>query len=387
MNRNHVPAGMSQEEWEAVTSDLNARPSTKNDYRKVLNLLHARNDGKCRIQDFTRQDAQEYFRELDERAASGELSANTVHRYKATLRSIGARMQQHPEIFTAFANPFSGIMGSEIRSSSAYTRQMFAPPALMEQLRSGPASVSAADRLVLMLMCDLGLTPMQIETLKESDISFSKDHPDCLVLSFTDGTFREPSTQPWQQSPCWLEHYPVTHLRTAADGAITWEYRSTFEFFPEFSGRLLEMKGYLGRENTGRPLFETVRGLPYSYRAMHHMVLMAQTDLLKIAAGPVKMPDVCTPHQIALSGSMHAYMLDRYLRTHALYDARLRQASSPAETDQLRRKIAENESVFIPLARKGWIGNWKERFPIPRRKQAEEVEKQLGSDFLRSIVL
>ena len=103
--KSRVPVGLTESQWDSIMDGLADHPSTMNDYRKIINLLHTYDNGRLHITSMTKQDAEDYFGMLEKRASDGEMSTNTVHRYEATLRSIGRRMQAHPETFPDYENP------------------------------------------------------------------------------------------------------------------------------------------------------------------------------------------------------------------------------------------------------------------------------------------
>ena len=123
MMKNRTPEGLTSGQWSAVIEGLENRPSTVNDYRKVLNLLHAYGTGDFHISSLTREQAAEYFAYLDRRGSEGTLSDNTIHRYKATLRSIGTRIEKNPSLWPGYTNPFSGLVTNENRKRTEYSTE------------------------------------------------------------------------------------------------------------------------------------------------------------------------------------------------------------------------------------------------------------------------
>ena len=75
--KNHLPTGLDDYQWNTLLADMKKRPSTVNDYRKVLNLLHAYEGGKIDIAAMTAPEAKEYFEYLDQRVTDGPMSVRT----------------------------------------------------------------------------------------------------------------------------------------------------------------------------------------------------------------------------------------------------------------------------------------------------------------------
>ena len=126
--KDRAPEGLTPDKWGAVINGLESRRTTVNDYRKVLNLLHAYNDSSFNIETLTKEQAVEYFNYLDGRLKNGTLSDNTVHRYKATLRSIGARMEKRNDVWPGYVNPFSGLVTNENRQRTVFNESLFPLP-------------------------------------------------------------------------------------------------------------------------------------------------------------------------------------------------------------------------------------------------------------------
>ena len=167
--KNRTPEGLTSGQWGAVIEGLENRPSTVNDYRKVLNLLHSYGNGAYHISSLTKEQASEYFSYLDRRGTDGTLSENTIHRYKATLRSIGTRIENHPSLWPGYINPFSGLVTNENRKRTEYRADMFADPAAIAKIRAVIPSLDREEQLILYFMMYLGFTPAQIQNLKISD--------------------------------------------------------------------------------------------------------------------------------------------------------------------------------------------------------------------------
>ena len=149
---NLVPKGMTHEQWNTITEDLHNHPSTMNDYRKVLNLLHSYDGGKFSIFTLTKADAQEYFASLDASA----LSSSTLHRYKATLRALGKRVQDHQEIAPGYKNPFAGSFKDDVRKRTVFTPSIFPTKQEVMALIKILPSLEEKERLMITLMLNLG---------------------------------------------------------------------------------------------------------------------------------------------------------------------------------------------------------------------------------------
>ena len=92
----------------------------------------------------TREQAAEYFAYLDRRGAEGTLSDNTIHRYKATLRSIGTRIEKNPSLWPGYTNPFSGLVTNENRKRTEYREDMFADPEVIRKIFADEPRVAVA---------------------------------------------------------------------------------------------------------------------------------------------------------------------------------------------------------------------------------------------------
>lgn len=375
---NRIPVGLTAEQWDAIVSGLETHPSTINDYRKVLNLLHSYKDGSVRVNLMTREQAAEYYGYLDQRAAEGTLSANTVHRYKATLRSIGARIEEAQSVFPGYVNPFTRLVKNEIRKPTVYTEDMFTDPDTIKRLFEALPELKRTESLIIELMLNTGFSPNQINNLKVSDFHNDRAHPETLELTVPVGILLEKTKNPYTESAYYNNGMPVEIARTSAS-TVTWNYYGTYTFLDTYTDKLRSFVPDLGQNTDERSFFMTARHMNYSYRAMHHLILVACQN----AGLPER---ALTPNQISMYGMIKSYLLDTALRKHAELDRKLAAAGSEAEKEKIRAEIHETEKVFLPLARRGWIGNWKDRYPIPMQNQINSIKQQLGEEFLLKAV-
>ena len=371
-----VPNGITPDQWEQLVIGLETNPSTVNDYRKVLNLLHSFENGRFHISNLSKDDAQYYFAVLDSRVEDGTLSANTAHRYKATLRSLGARLQQSG-IYENYRNPFSQLVKNEMRTPTVYDTSLFLSRSTISKLQNVILSLPNDEALILQLMLYVGLTPAQIEDIRVKDFHISPSGH--LALDINAGTFRE-KVKDISQSAYTAPGSPVRFVRSNKNGSITWEYKAAFEFFEDFAEKLRYHTASLGTNDDDRPYFLTSRHLPYNYRAVHHLVLTA-ADLAGIPREDI------TPNKISLIGLVHSQLLDVNLPRHAEIDRSLRRRDiSPEERQSLISEQKEIEKIFIPLAKQGWIGNWSARYPIPMQERMDAIVDQLGIDTVLKIL-
>ena len=371
--KNRTPEGLTSGQWNAIIEGLEDRPSTVNDYRKVLNLLHSYNDGEYDISTLTKEQAAAYFSYLDRRGAEGTLSENTVHRYKATLRSIGTRIENHPSLWPGYTNPFSGLVTNENRKRTEYREDLFADPADIARIREVLPSLSREDQLILKFMIYLGFSPSQIQNLKISDFFTTAGEPRQIGLTIKNGTFLEFTNRSWKESRYYLENYPVHYVRKSPNRSITWEYTGTVLFTPEFEDLLREFYEFTGISKDARPYFLTARHLEFNYRAMHHMILnvcrLAEVDAQKI-----------TPNMISRYGMIHSYLLTKNRRTAETLRA------SDSRTPEEEAALAEAEERIRQLLEIGEIGTWTERFPVPLQERIDSIIRYLGEDFLYKAV-
>ncbi|MBR3128772.1 MAG: hypothetical protein IKF35_11000 [Solobacterium sp.] len=327
--KNHLPSGLDENQWNTLLADMKKRPSTVNDYRKVLNLLHAYEDGKFHIATMTPADAKEYFDYLDQRVSDGSMSVRTSHRYKATLRSIAARMEGHPELFPDYVNPFRRLIKGELRSRTQYTEEMFADPAIIERLQAILPELPANDAMILDMMIHVGFSPIQIQNLQVNHFQTLPDGRLCLQGKEADGT------------------------------------PTVFEFTEEFSRRLRKKVPTLGRNRDRRSFFMTARHLEYSHRALYHMF----REACKTAGIDTK---TLTPRQVSLYGRVHSWLL---LETAG----RLQNDDlSTAERQDLEDKMAR----LMPEQ----VGRWSVPCPRELTEQIEAIKTQMGDDYLWKMI-
>lgn len=341
--KNRVPQGFTTDQWAAVTHDLEAHPSTVNDYRKVINRLHA--DSPYNIFTITPAEASHLFDVLDEKADNGELSAATVHRYKATLRSVGARIEK-TGIMPGYVNPFQKLVRNENRSRTEWSKKLFADAESISRIRSIMNELSIEDQAILCLMINGGFTPAQIENIRVCDFHTEDDH---LMLDLNCGTFQQKSDRSWKESEFNNGTYPVRYVRTASTArSITWEYTGTLVISQRFAAHLKQYYDLTGTSKDERCYFLTARHLPYNYRAMHHMV---NHTLQKAGLSDSGI----TPKQLALSGRLRSWLQDDLERHN--------------ESEKCRRILMEDS-----------VGSWKDRYPLPMEKQVEEILNFLSKD-------
>ena len=366
-----IPLGFTQQQWETIVGDLSNNTSTINDYRKVLNLLQKYKDGSYQITTLTKPQAIEYFNYLDEKEESGALSKNTVHRYKATLRSLGSRIENHPEVFPNYKNPFSRLMKNEKRNRTTYQEKAFVDPSVIKYIRSHLSELTHEEELLIHFLIDVGFSPKQIEEIKVCDF---KQNEDQLTLSMHPTQFTERKDDTLMHDVS----LPLEEIRKSVNGNTTWKYYSSFTFFSSFTETLKKNIPSLGMNEDTRPFFLTPRHMKYSYRVIHHMV----TAILE----KLNLDKTITPYQLSIYGMVHSYLLDEYLRQHALLDQEIAKEISPIKKQSLQEEVKKVESIFIPLAKESWIGNWDQTYPLPMLLQINAIKKQLGEDTLLKIV-
>ena len=376
--KDKTPVKLTPEQWAAVTQGLESRPSTINDYRKVLNLLHSYDNGALHIFQLTKEQAEAYFQYLDQRQAEGTLSENTVHRYKATLRSIGARIQHHRTISPGYTNPFSRLVTNENRKRTEYREDMFIDPKTIQKLKDAFPSFTKEERLILTLMMNLGLTPSQIQNLRINDFFLLPGQSEALAVRIDEGNFIEMTSKPWKESIYYTGGYPVHYVRKSPSRSITWNYTGTYVFQPEFVEQLRDYYEYIGVSTDSRSFFLTTRHLEFNYRAMHHMIL----NCCKIADID---PKSLTPNMISRYGIIHSYLIHSSLQTIETLKQQLETAPEE-EKPALQEKLNAAESEFASHAADGYIGTWQERFPIPLQERTDSIVRFLGEDFLNKAV-
>ena len=371
--KNRTPEGLTSGQWSAVIEGLENRPSTVNDYRKVLNLLHSYGNGAYHISSLTKEQASDYFAYLDRRGADGTLSENTIHRYKATLRSIGTRIESHPTLWPGYTNPFSGLVTNENRKRTEYRADMFADPAAIAKIRAVIPSLSKEEQLILFFMMFLGFTPSQIQNLKISDFFTMPGENRRIGMRIKNGTFLEFTNHSWKESRYYLENYPVHYVRKSPNRSITWEYSGTVVFTPEFEERLRDFYEFTGISTDTRSFFLTARHLEFNYRAMHHMILNV------CQAAQVSSKEI-TPNMISRYGMIHSYLLSENRACSKQLSA------LDSRTPEQEKELAEAERRIRQLTAIGEIGCWTERYPVPLQERIDSIIRYLGKDFLYQAV-
>ena len=373
--KNRTPAGFTSGQWEAVIEKLELNPNTVNDYRKVLNRLHDYNNGSLNIQTMTRDQAVEYFDYLDQLEKDGKMSPNTIHRYKATLRSVGAKMEGHPEFWPDYVNPFTRLVTNENRKRTEYTETMFADPDIIRKLLAPMDQYSKEDQLIFSFMANIGMSSAQIQNVQVDHFYFSPRQGNDLYLDIDEGLFLEKSDLPWNESKYITENYPVKFVREAPNHTITWNYTGSFRFTPEFRDQLKEYYSYVGVSDDSRPFFLTARHLLFNYRAMHHMVLV---NCEKAGVDH----NLITPNQISRFGILRSWFMHENLAARKACQEELKTAEG-SRREELLRIDRESEDTLMKLVKDGWIGEWKDRFPIPLQERIDSMVQYLGIDFLR----
>ncbi|MBQ9154910.1 MAG: hypothetical protein IJ130_14000 [Solobacterium sp.] len=328
-----TPAEISAALWAEITHDLDPGSSTVNDYRKVLNLLHSSGNGKYRILTMTTEDAAEYFSSLDQRVRNGDLSPNTAHRYKATLRSLGRRIEECRSV-EGFESPFSGLIKNEKRLRTSYNENMFVTPDTVRKIRSVLTDIPKRDRIMIELILYLGLTPNQIRQIRVCDFRKQKDGR--MTLEVNEGPFLETTKKKPEESDLYLSGAPVRYLRSSTRG-ITWEYTGTFIFSDALSAIVSMNNATLGLNDDTRPFFMTSRHREYSYRALHHLI----NEICRLSG----IEETITPYQLALTGIVNSWLLQQ-------------------------KNTADNR--------------WAE-FPIPLLNMISTMQEQLPEGFLESL--
>ncbi len=367
-----LPAGLNQAQWDAIMVGLSEHPSTLNDYRKIINLFYVWNNSTS-ITEATSQNAKDYFAELDERSARGEMSSNTAHRYQATLRAVGSRMEANQEVFPGFVNPFSGILHNEVRSRTKFVEKTFADPKDIEKFMRVIPTFPLEKQILLELMIHLGLRPYHIEHLKFSDFSIARKNSKELVLSFTDGTYVK------KKNNYAKNNNSMVLDSVAQNGNKTYLIQVKWRFFEEYSSRLWSYHETLGKDDDDGLMFMTARKQPYGYRALHNLVQEAN----RRAGLPVS---AITPYQLSLYGTVKSKLIyDNIAEKKKLKDS-MSHSRSSSERTRAVTEIRKVDAQFMVLAEQGWIGGWIDSFPKTREILVDEVKKQLGKDSLMKIV-
>ena len=354
-----VPTYFTEEEWLNLMKDLENRPSTINDYRKVLNLL-----GKqYNIKEMTPADGRQYFNQLE----ASTLSPNTIHRYQATLRSIGMKMEKHPQLYPGYKNPFANILHNEVRKPSTYNKEMFANPSDIQKIKQVLPSLPLDKQLIITFMLEIGMMPKHIQALRVCDFKRFNNE---VLLTYKDGPY---ITQEEIQSPT-LRNKKVSSTKT-----ITYDCYPTFHFFDEYSKLLFKKLPTLGVNDDTRYFFLTSRHQPYSYRAIHHLVQDVCTK-----AGLA--PDAVTPMQLSYFGSIHSYLLTREVSRINKLNNELENETDEHVIRAIQNRIKESEYEFVELAKIDWIGTFDSGYPYSRLRMIQSIRKQLGEDFLKKVL-
>ena len=334
MRITRTPAGISAELWERILADLDPASSTVNDYRKVLNLMHSAGNGKYRILTMTTEEAAEYFGDLDQRVQDGVLSANTAHRYKATLRSLAKRIEQFGAV-EGYINPFNGLLKNEKRPRTEYTPDMFVQAESVRRIMRILPTLGIRNRGIIEMILYIGLAPVQIQNIRVCD--FYRLDDGRLALNIDAGTFLEYGVKKPEESELYLSGEPIEFVRASTRG-ITWRYNGTFIFMESVSSLLYSHMPDIGINTDTRKFFLTSRHHEYTYRALHHLI----HEICKEAG----VEENITPNQLALTGLVNGWYLDH-----------------------------EPGNIY---------SSW-ERYPIPLQQTMEHIREQLPEEFLKSL--
>lgn len=341
MKQLRIPIGLNATQWQAMIEGLDENSTTINDYRKVLNLLHSYENGMYHILSMDKEDAKAYYAYLDTRVQDQTMSANTAHRYKATLRSLGMRIMKQSEQFPNYQNPFTNLVKNEYRKPTSYEKVSFANPEAIQQIRKQYYTLRTHEVFILEFMLNLGLTPKQIEQIRISDF---KKTDKGLLLCVKDAN----------------------------------QKNAYYGFYPTFEKELLKYQPNLGDQSQDTYFFVTSRHLPYNYRAIHHMVQNISKE--------ARLAEPLTPYQLSLYGMVHSYLIHASILEHTMLDQELAKEMDPEKQASLKKEIEKNESLFIPLAQKSWIGDWQSNYPSLMQKQIDAIHEQLGGKVLLGIV-
>ena len=361
--KTNAPLGVSDAQWSSVTKEFRDRPSTINDYRKVVERLHKYREGMT-ILNMTKDDAAEFFSYLENESG---LSENTVHRYQATLRSIGMRMEKDPEHFPGYVNPFRGLLKNEIRKKTVYKQEDFARPQDIRKILRIIPEFPRNEQLILYLMTLNGLYPKHICSIQ---VNSFQDENGSLSVRFLDSLYRTDQNE--------MPGEDLKKRSRSVYGTVTYESFASFRFFEEWSKILKEQVPDIGHNEDTRPFFMTSRHLPYTYHAIHHLVRTA-CEKAGLSSGTV------TPRQLSLYGIVHSFLMENELRRHNTLTRRIRRESDPERKEALSAELEQCEAVFLPLANAGWIGCWKNGCPPRMVRMIYEVREQLGEDSLYRI--
>ena len=370
-----LPAGLNDQQWSAMMRTLQDHPATMNDYRKVINLLYAWHDGQYSILTITPQAARDYFDHLDEKAKDGTLSANTVHRYKATLRAAGSRMAACPSLFPGYQNPFAGIMHNEIRARATYQKDTFANPADIRTMIHVLPKLPAKKQIMLECMIYMGLKPKQLENIRLDSFTINPRNEKELLLTFNDGTYLEKKTTGRRVMP----DARMKLISRSASGTATWQVTAVWRFFGDYSRKLRAYHLGIGSQKEDRPFFLTSRKQAYSYRALHSLLAETCTQ-----AG--LNPNAITPYQLYLYGTIRSKLIFDSLLDQKRLRASMDTSKSRAEKNHILTEMRQLENAFLPLIEDGWIGGWYKEYPADRKALVDEIAAQMGNDFLKEAI-
>ena len=370
-----LPAGLNDQQWSAMMRTLQDHPATMNDYRKVINLLYAWHDGQYSILTITPQAARDYFDHLDEKAKDGTLSANTVHRYKATLRAAGSRIAACPSLFPGYQNPFAGIMHNEIRARTTYQKNTFAHPADIRTMIRVLPKLPAKKQIMLECMIYMGLKPKQLENIRLDSFTINPRNEKELLLTFNDGTYLEKKTTGRRVMP----DARMKLISRSASGTATWQVTAIWRFFGDYSRKLRAYHLGIGSQKEDRPFFLTSRKQAYSYRALHSLLAETCTQ-----AG--LNPNAITPYQLYLYGTIRSKLIFDSLLDQKRLRASMDTSKSRAEKNHILTEMRQLENDFLPLIEDGWIGGWYKEYPADRKALVDEIAAQMGNDFLKEAI-
>ncbi len=370
-----LPAGLNDQQWSAMMRTLQDHPATMNDYRKVINLLYAWHDGQYSILTITPQAARDYFDHLDEKAKDGTLSANTVHRYKATLRAAGSRIAACPSLFPGYQNPFAGIMHNEIRARTTYQKDTFAHPADIRTMIRVLPKLPAKKQILLECMIYMGLKPKQLENIRLDSFTINPRNEKELLLTFDDGTYLEKKTTGRRVMP----DARMKLISRSASGTATWQVTAVWRFFGDYSRKLRAYHLGIGSQKEDRPFFLTSRKQAYSYRALHSLLAETCTQ-----AG--LNPNAITPYQLYLYGTIRSKLIFDSLLDQKRLRASMDTSKSRAEKNHILTEMRQLENDFLPLIEDGWIGGWYKEYPADRKALVDEIAAQMGNDFLKEAI-
>ncbi len=370
-----LPAGLNDQQWSAMMRTLQDHPATMNDYRKVINLLYAWHDGQYSILTITPQAARDYFDHLDEKAKDGTLSANTVHRYKATLRAAGSRIATCPSLFPGYQNPFAGIIHNEIRARTTYQKDTFANPADIRTMIHVLPKLPAKKQILLECMIYMGLKPKQLENIRLDSFTINPRNEKELLLTFNDGTYLEKKTTGRRVMP----DARMKLISRSASGTATWQVTAVWRFFGDYSRKLRAYHLGIGSQKEDRPFFLTSRKQAYSYRALHSLLAETCTQ-----AG--LNPNAITPYQLYLYGTIRSKLIFDSLLDQKRLRASMDTSKSRAEKNHILTEMRQLENDFLPLIEDGWIGGWYKEYPADRKALVDEIAAQMGNDFLKEAI-